>query len=198
MGKNFDLVLEQIYNTFDRNKNPVQYVGPDEAEQYIDDILRFIESDTQILSALQTLNTSNNATHQSVVDFWNLVIGKANQSAALQNVPENIWTSLRDSAFSRVKTSDPDHDFLQSPAWEDQGQGQEAPSVLQAFDWEMQMARPENRVPLNTYLKTYQTKGLGKQHMFALLRATMRNSLNPSPEQGQIQGITPALAAAAY
>jgi 23S rRNA G2069 N7-methylase RlmK/C1962 C5-methylase RlmI len=187
MKTRFDTLLEKVYNTLDRRGNAVQYVAPDDNEQYIDAILKFIESDTNLLTTVMNLNNSETTTHQNIVDFWNSVISKANDVQALQDTPPQVWQDLRDWAFSRVGPNDPNHDVANSPAW------QGGPSVLQAFDDNMKVRGPEYRVPFSVVLKQYQKKGLGLDHLFSRQKAEADQAKTGQPATStSIQGLNPA------
>lgn len=169
MKSKFDTLLEKIYTEFENGNKKVMYSAPAENAPYVRDVLKFLESDKTLLWEFINMGNNVDAKHEDIVQFWNKVIARANETGKLKNIPAQVWQDLRDWATCRISKRDANYDFAMEPAWKDIG---ERPSTFEAFDEEMGLRNdPNNRIPFNAFVQSYQLKGLGKKHMFSMARA---------------------------
>lgn len=184
---NFDSIYEQVYNVFNINKRPVMYTAPDEDPQFVEQILRFIETDTLLVTKLNELNDNPESTHQQYVEFLNDVKRKSFDLGKLTDIPLSVWENIRDYAFSRIYA---DKAEALEPAWDN------GPSTIEAFDDLMKQRDPEARIPFKAYFSKQYKKGLGKDHIFHRMKKEAENATNQNQtkEPGGELEIEPGLA----
>ena len=180
MEKRFDELYEQLLNEFvykvDDNKGrDVIYTAPEpNGTMYIMRILQAIENNGHHIEEINELSrnpTNTTKFRQDLSNFFAKVKAE-DETGELQDIPDTVWDSLVNYAFSRI--AGPDMDDATLPAWKG------APSnikMVDAFDNLMAKrvasgADPADKnqqiIPFAAYIKNYtgQAGGGGLNNLF--------------------------------